>query len=423
MAFRYVAPTSIGSMKYSIAPPMRLSPKLSPSSNKPKAKPMKNKFKKGDVVKLTTDYYGDDRSNPIWDGEHGQIKGKVTDTKRTQGSNPIWVKWESGSGNSYYPKDLALVKETPTKAEKPKKLFTAKELLKDLVLKEEAKKEIESVLRQHDNSQKIFEEWGLGKTIEYGKGMTFLFYGKPGTGKTFAAHCISKITGQELLTISASQIQSQEPGGANRNIENAFRTAKSKNKVLLLDECDSLITQRNNVGIILGSEINTLLTEIEKCEGIMILTTNRVDTLDTALERRISLIIEFPEPNFELRQEIWKKIIPKKLPIAKKIKIAKLAEYKLTGGQIKNAILQAARFAAADNCRIVKWKYFMAAISRIQKSKSLLGTASNYISVITKDQHSQSFESNTDKVSSTDKVSTISKVKELTKGKKGGSRK
>jgi SpoVK/Ycf46/Vps4 family AAA+-type ATPase len=258
-----------------------------------------------------------------------------------------------------------------TTPEPPKKVDYEK--LDKAVLDDKIRHEIVSVLKQHENKHKIFTEWGLEDTIEYGKGMTFLFHGPPGTGKTWTAQCIAKAIGQELMTISSAEIQSQEPGGAERNIQNAFAAAK-KGKVLFLDECDSLITARSMVGMILGAEINTLLTEIEKFEGILILATNRIDTLDEALERRIGLIVEFKNPNFEQRQKIWEKLLPKKLPLGKCVDLEKLASFNLTGGQIKNVLLQAARTAVADDEKQVKLTHFTLAAERLMKSKNLMGT-------------------------------------------------
>ena len=247
-----------------------------------------------------------------------------------------------------------------------------------LVVKPEVRDEIEAVLKQHNHSDTIFDKWGLGDVIEYGRGMTFLFYGPPGTGKTWAANCISKSLGQELLTIGAAEIQTSEPGGANRNIQDAFKAAKKDNKILFIDECDSLITNRNDVGMILGGEINTLLTEIEKCLGVVILATNRIENLDEALERRISLIVEFPEPDYEAREAIWGKFLPKKMPREDTVTPSSLAEHKLTGGQIKNVVLQAARLALAGKHKKVMEAHFTSAIERVQNSKSLMGTSSRY---------------------------------------------
>lgn len=258
--------------------------------------------------------------------------------------------------------------------------------LDPLVIDQNVKDEILAVLKQHTNFDKIFKEWGLDEIIKYGKGMTFMFYGLPGTGKTWAAHCIANAMGKELLVIGAAEIQTSEPGGANRNIKEAFDSAKSGNKVLFLDECDSLITVRNDVGMILSSEINTLLTEIENFEGVVILATNRIDTLDPALERRISLIVEFPEPDTKARENIWERMLPKKMPLEKGLSPEKLSEFHLTGAQIKNVILQAARLAAASESKFVGYDHFESAINRILRSKNLMGMASRYRQVPVKDQ-------------------------------------
>lgn len=262
--------------------------------------------------------------------------------------------------------------------EEPKKIELNPKELERVIMKQEYKHEIIAVLKQYSYKEKMFKDWGLEDTIEYGKGMNFLFHGPPGTGKTWCANCIAKSLGLELLIISAADIQTSEPGGANRNIIQAFSTAAKEQKVLLLDECDSLITVRGDVGMILGSEINTLLTEIEKFEGVCILATNRVDSLDAALERRISLIVEFAEPDLVQREEIWRTLVPKKLPLAQDVDFKKLSSYKLTGGQIKNVIVQAVRMALNNEDKEVGIGRFIQATKRIQSSIGLLGKGSRW---------------------------------------------
>ena len=246
--------------------------------------------------------------------------------------------------------------------------------LDKLVLDHETKGQILNVLKQHKHMTKIFEEWGLGEVMEYGKAMSLLFYGPPGTGKTWAATCIAKALGKEIMVISAAEIQTSEPGGANRNIEAAFKQAKLKGDVLFLDECDGLITDRAHVGMILASEINTLLTCLEKFEGVVIFATNRADTLDPAMARRISLMVEFHNPDEKSREGIWNVLLPKKMPLAKDVSIKKLAKFDLTGGFIKNVILNAARAAAAEEAPAVTMKHFAAAIKKVKESKDVLGT-------------------------------------------------
>lgn len=244
--------------------------------------------------------------------------------------------------------------------------------LDPLVLESDVKMEIVSVLKQFSNGNKIFEEWGLSEVLEYGRAMSLLFFGVPGTGKTFAANCIAKSLGMELLIISSAEIETSEPGGANRAIQSAFQQA-GKNAVLFFDECDSLITRRQDVGMIIGSQINSLLTEIEKFEGVVILSTNRIDSLDEALERRISLIVEFPEPDVEARRNIWRGMLPEKMPLAKDVNVEKLAAFEITGGYIKNIILNAARYAAGDDATEVSWDHFKKAVRRTVEMKGRMG--------------------------------------------------
>lgn len=246
--------------------------------------------------------------------------------------------------------------------------------LDKLVLDPQSKGEIINVLKQHKNLTKIFEEWGLSEIMEYGKAMSLLFYGIPGTGKTWGANCIAKALQKELLIISAAEIQTSEPGGANRNIQAAFKQAKMKGNVLFLDECDGLITDRSHVGMILASEINTLLTCLEQFDGVVIFATNRCDTLDPAMARRISLMVEFKTPDEKTRKDIWGVLLPKKMPLADDVSIEKLAKFDLTGGYIKNAILSAARTAAGDECDCVHMKHFAQAIKRIKETKDIMGT-------------------------------------------------
>lgn len=345
-------------------------------------KPIKQvTYKIGDRVSLT--------HNPRGDGE--VIFGTVVDVTdlvisvlRDDGHEGAGISFE---GRNTYAIDR-LSKDTEwrfnlqhahDKKKKDESIKIKQSELDRLVLPDADKKEIISVLKQAEHHEKIFDSWGLGETIEYGRGMGLLFHGPPGTGKTWAANCIAKAVSQELLVVNAANIQSSEPGGANRNIEAAFKEATTKKKVLFLDECDSLITSRNDVGMVLSSEINTLLTEIEKFEGFCILATNRIDTLDEALERRLALIIEFSDPDFKARKEIWTKLIPKKFPLDKAITFDTLAEHKLTGGQIKNVLLQAARLAAADGLQIVSLEVIERAVTRIHDSKGLMGKRSRWV--------------------------------------------
>lgn len=215
-----------------------------------------------------------------------------------------------------------------------------------VVLEKEKKQSVLEALEQLDNHDLIFEEWGFSKTLEKGRAVSMLFYGPPGTGKTLLAQAIADKLDKKLKVIGSAEIESSEPGAAERNIKAIFEGCK-KDTVLLFDECDSLVYDRTNVGSILAAQVNQLLSSLEKFEGVVVFTTNRLGVLDEAFNRRLSLKLEFELPKFAERIQIWKRMFPKEAPLAKDVDWDKLADPEIAGGHIKNAVLRAARSAAS----------------------------------------------------------------------------
>ena len=259
-----------------------------------------------------------------------------------------------------------------------------------VILEEEKKKRILSALSQTENFKKIFEDWGFEDIFEKGTAISFIFYGVPGTGKTLMAEAIANHVKQDLLIVSSADIESNVPGQAERNIRSFFEIAsgkkdkaslsvnpnpfaeledkdedegeKGKKHVILFDECDSLIANRNRVGMIVAAQINTILTELERFEGIAIFTTNRLGEMDPAMERRITEKVDFGFPNKEARHKIWQRMIPKKCPISKDVDFEELADFPLAGGNIKNVVLNAARMAAFKGLPHLNYELFYEAI-------------------------------------------------------------
>lgn len=217
-----------------------------------------------------------------------------------------------------------------------------------VIIHDEKRQQIVEALEQINQQELIFGKWGFGETIEKGKGISMLFYGPPGTGKTLMAQAIAHKHNCKLRIISTADIESAMPGESERNIREHFANAKKNNSIILFDECDSLVYTRQNVGPILGAQINELLSQLERFEGITIFTTNRLGTLDEALNRRLALKLEFPIPTPDQRAEIWKRMFPKQAPIAEDVDWSRLAIVEITGGYIKNAVLRAARMAAIE---------------------------------------------------------------------------
>lgn len=221
----------------------------------------------------------------------------------------------------------------------------------DTVILDEVKKQsIIDTLEGVANHELIFTEWGFDEVMEKGKATSFLFWGPPGTGKTLMAQAMADKIGKELLIIGSAEIESSEPGGAERAIKSYFQT---KDKVLLFDECDSLVYERAGVGAILGAQVNALLTSLENYEGTVIFTTNRLGVLDEAFNRRLSLKVEFAMPDHDTRVKIWQRMFPKKAPLDENIDWDRLASVEVAGGYIKNAVLRAARMTANRKAKAI----------------------------------------------------------------------
>lgn len=218
--------------------------------------------------------------------------------------------------------------------------------LSDLVYTPEVRDSLSLALTQSRNANILFEKWGLGEKISYGRGVTALFSGPPGTGKTASAEALAGELGKPLLVANYAKIQNCFVGQTEKNIVSTFREARQKDAVLLWDEADAMFYDRDSADRNWEvRDVNVLLQEIERFDGICILTTNRKVHLDKALERRISLKIEFDPPDQKGREAIFKKLLPKKLPLAKDVSFTKLSKNELSGGEIKNVILNAARIA------------------------------------------------------------------------------
>lgn len=229
-------------------------------------------------------------------------------------------------------------------APKPKAPVT----FESVIIADHKRKQIIEALEQINQGDLIFDKWGFDETIEKGKGVSLLFYGEPGTGKTLMGQAIAHKLDKKLAIIGTADIESSAPGESERNIRKHFDEAKKDGKILLFDECDSLIYTRTNVGPILGAQINELLSQIERFDGVTIFTTNRLGTLDEAVNRRLALKLEFSMPSHKERIQIWQRMIPKKAPVDDDVDWERLAIIELAGGFIKNAVLRAARMAATE---------------------------------------------------------------------------
>lgn len=218
-------------------------------------------------------------------------------------------------------------------------------------------------------SEKKFKDWGIEGHFEKGLTNSILLYGPPGTGKTMIAESFAAVLGMNLIKVTNADLQSQVPGQVERNITDNFKKATKENAVLMFDECDSMLYNRDSVGAILASHTNHLLGAIENHKGVVIMTTNRLGHLDAALQRRIIAKVEIPIPTEAARVDIWKNLMPPKMPLEKEVSFEMLAKVEISGGDIKNAILIAARKAIAANANIVTEQNLVDALESVLSAK------------------------------------------------------
>ena len=241
----------------------------------------------------------------------------------------------------------------------------------DVIISDEKKETIKVALSQEINHKLISETWGFGKKIPYGTALTMLFSGHPGTGKTMMAEAIAHTLKRDLLIANYAQIQNFYVGETEKRIVATFKKARKENGVLLWDEADAMFYSRDSANHSWENrDINVILQEMEKFSGVVILTTNRKIALDKALDRRISVKVNFEIPTARERKKIWQTLMPKKAPLSEKIDFEYLAEnYELTGGMIKNALLHAARYAAYQKAKNITMEYLTQGI-KMQKDTS-----------------------------------------------------
>jgi len=180
------------------------------------------------------------------------------------------------------------------------------------------------------------------EAISYGVGLTLMFCGKSGTGKTMTANAIAAKLGKKLLLVNFPLLNKQngKDEGHETKFQSIFREAELSDAIIFFDECESLFSKRSRGGSIDTTE---LLTELERFEGIVFLATNRPFDLDEAMYRRINEVFQFKAPNYLERLDIWKLVTSHKaVPCDPSIDWESIAlKYELTGGFIKNAVISA----------------------------------------------------------------------------------
>ncbi|HYS99665.1 MAG TPA: ATP-binding protein [Thermoplasmata archaeon] len=217
----------------------------------------------------------------------------------------------------------------------------------DLVLAESTREGLQDALTELRNKGLMYRRWGLRKVMKKTKGLSLLFAGPPGTGKTMAAEAIASELGRPLHLVNYAQLENMWVGETEKNIEHVFKGALEKGAVLFFDEADAVFQRRGFMATPwMNRDVNVLLSQMENYPGVVVLATNLARVMDKALDRRVDIAVEFPIPDADLRRKIFERLVPKEAPLGKGVDFDALArKYPLSGGSILNVVRQAMRNA------------------------------------------------------------------------------
>jgi SpoVK/Ycf46/Vps4 family AAA+-type ATPase len=221
----------------------------------------------------------------------------------------------------------------------------------DMVLPDTKLNQLRSIANRIKYRPVVHRDWGFGDKHTRGKGLTVLFTGPPGTGKTMAAEILARELSLNLFQIDLSTVVSKYIGETEKHLSSIFNEAEMTQSLLFFDEADSLFGKRTEVkdahDRYANMEVNYLLQRIEQYQGLVVLSTNMQRNVDEAFLRRMQEVVEFPFPDESLREQIWRAHFPPNAPKSSDIDFGFLArQFKLSGGHIRNVVTNAAYLAA-----------------------------------------------------------------------------
>ncbi len=234
----------------------------------------------------------------------------------------------------------------------------------DLVLPEAQLQTLHEVAIHVRQRMTVYQTWGFAGKSARGLGISALFAGISGTGKTMAAEVLANELQLDLYRIDLSQVVSKYIGETEKNLRRVFDAADECGAILLFDEADALFGKRSEVkdshDRYANVEVSYLLQRMESYRGLAILTTNLKDAIDSAFMRRIRFIVQFPFPDATQRGEIWRRIFPQQTP-TEGLDVERLARLTVAGGNIRNIAIYAA-FLAADAGEPVRMTHLLRAV-------------------------------------------------------------
>lgn len=247
---------------------------------------------------------------------------------------------------------------------------------KDLILPEETLSLLKQAAMRLKHRHTVMHSWGFEARLPYGRGISMLFTGPPGTGKTMSAMVMGNEMGVDVYRIDLSRVVSKYIGETEKNLAEIFDLARLGGAILFFDEADALFGKRSEVkdahDKYANMETSYLLQKMEEYDGLTILATNYKQNLDEAFMRRIHYIVRFPFPDAEQRERLWRTCMPADMP-AEDLDIPLLARsFELAGGPIKNIVLTAAYLAAADGSPVTMRHILLGVVQEYKKTGKVL---------------------------------------------------
>jgi hypothetical protein len=223
-------------------------------------------------------------------------------------------------------------------------------LLDDVLVPAHVRAELDHLLERVRLRPTVIDDWGMRPGGLRGRGITALFAGESGTGKTMAAEALAGELGTPLFHVNLASVVDKYIGETEKNLERVFSEAENLDGVLLFDEADSVFGKRSDVSDArdryANLEVAYLLQRIEAFDGLAILTTNLRSNLDPAFARRLDCILDFPAPDAELREAIWRACLGEADARLSDDEYRRLATLEMAGGAIRSSSVSAAFMAA-----------------------------------------------------------------------------
>lgn len=249
----------------------------------------------------------------------------------------------------------------------PAKRITTNLTWDDLILSKPTREQVMEIKSWITHGKTILNDWGLGKRLA--PGYKVLFYGSPGTGKTFTASLLGKDTGVDVYRIDLSMVVSKYIGETEKNLSRIFDTANNKEWILFFDEADALFGKRTELrdahDRYANQEVAFLLQKIEDHNGVVILSSNMRANIDEAFMRRFQNAIYFPIPSRDERLRIWQNGFSEKSTLQKEVSLEQLAgKYEMSGGAIMNVIRYASLKTLENRKNIIQLNDLVNGIAR-----------------------------------------------------------